>query len=327
MTTAPNFDPRSLRDALGSFATGVTIVTTVDQAGHDVGLTANSFNSVSLDPPMVLWSLAKTSLSLDAFKQATYFAVHILGAQQEQLSNLFAKRGVDKFAGLDLARGHGNIPLLKDCAARFQCKTAFAYEGGDHVIFVGQVLDFDDFKRAPLVFQGGKYALAVKKPAPRVPAADTAETGANFTRDYLGSLLSVAHAQMKTRLRPALEARGLDEEDYGVLSMLILWDDREATEIDNLLHVAGRKLDDAKVRELTQKNLIAAHPDAQGHMVLSLTDKGRQIAIELMAAAKAVEADSEIGLDFSESQMLKHLLKRVIRTTMPGDLKIWRDKT
>ena len=95
----------------------------------------------------------------------------------------------------------------------------FRLRGGDHEIIVGEVLDFSDFKRAPLVFQGGNYALAFKKPIGRNPAtADGADFGA-FTKDYLGNLLSVAHLQMRSRLRPALEARGFDEEDYAILSL------------------------------------------------------------------------------------------------------------
>src|SRR5688500_7172259 len=107
MTAA--IDTKVLRGALGSFATGVTIVTTRDPAGVDVGLTANSFNSVSLEPPMVLWSLAKTSLCLSAFVASQYFAVHVLAADQEPLSNLFAKRGADKFAAIALERGAGDV--------------------------------------------------------------------------------------------------------------------------------------------------------------------------------------------------------------------------
>src|SRR5690606_35997386 len=104
---------------------------------------------------MVLWSLAKTSLSLEAFREASHFAVHILSSEQEALSNLFAKRGADKFSGLGLERGQSGIPLLTGCGARFQCRTAFQYEGGDHIIFVGEVTDFDYSDREPLLFHRG----------------------------------------------------------------------------------------------------------------------------------------------------------------------------
>src|SRR5438552_698469 len=100
--SVPGIDVSAFRNALGSFTTGVTVVTTRDQSGRDVGLTVNSFNSVSLDPPLVLWSLAKSSHSLEAFMESGHFAVHILAADQEPLSNLFARRGADKFAALEV---------------------------------------------------------------------------------------------------------------------------------------------------------------------------------------------------------------------------------
>lgn len=121
-------DPRQLRDALGTFATGVTLVTTRDASGVDTGITANSFNSVSLDPPLILWSLAKNSLSLAAFTESAHFAVHVLAADQDALSNRFAKRGSGKFAQLEISRGVNDIPLLIGCVARFQCQNAFRYE-------------------------------------------------------------------------------------------------------------------------------------------------------------------------------------------------------
>jgi 3-hydroxy-9,10-secoandrosta-1,3,5(10)-triene-9,17-dione monooxygenase reductase component len=116
MSTA---DQNQFRNALGRFATGVTVVTKFDSVGAPVGVTANSFNSVSLDPPMILWSLAKTSESLPAFADAPHFAAHILSADQESLSNRFAAKGADKFVGISL--DPAEVPLLKGCAARFLC--------------------------------------------------------------------------------------------------------------------------------------------------------------------------------------------------------------
>ncbi len=160
---------RRFRSALGVFATGVTIVTTRDAEGRDVGLTANSFNSVSLDPPMVLWSLAKNSRSLPAFIEASHFAVHVLAANQEELSLRFATRGAEKFSGLDVERSAGQVPLLKGCSARFVCRTAFRHEAGDHLIFVGEVEAFDHSDLAELLFHRGRYSLAVPKPSSPVP--------------------------------------------------------------------------------------------------------------------------------------------------------------
>lgn len=150
-------DPRSLRDAFGSFATGVTIVTTCNAEGEDIGRTANSFSSVSLDPPLVLRSLAKTSIGQEGSHRAQHFAVHVLGEVQEPLSGLFAGEAADRFDGLSLTRGADGIPLIEGCAARFECRTVHRYDGGDHVIFVGEVLTVERVPRRPLLFHAGHY--------------------------------------------------------------------------------------------------------------------------------------------------------------------------
>jgi len=150
-------DARAFRSALGAFVTGVTIITTCDEAGAPVGLTANSFNSVSLDPPMVLFSLSLDSTSLNAFRAAKWWAVHVLSADQEALSNRFAKRDAEKFENVAFTQGPGGVPLLEGFAARFICRAAFEYEGGDHAIFLGQVQEFDQAGRPPLIYHQGKY--------------------------------------------------------------------------------------------------------------------------------------------------------------------------
>lgn len=183
-----SIDPKLFRQALGTFTTGVTIVTTVDEAGNDVGVTANSFNSVSLDPPMVLWSIGKTSTNIDAFLAARHFAVHVLSGGQDALAMRFATRGIDRFEGLALTRGAGGVPLLDSCAARFQCRMAFQYEGGDHIILVGEVLEYDHCECEPLVFKSGRFAFAVHK---RHEAADapqlTAEGGRRLVEQGLAA--------------------------------------------------------------------------------------------------------------------------------------------
>lgn len=151
-------DADAFRQALGAFVTGVTIVTTCDAAGRPAGLTANSFNSVSIDPPMVLWSLSLDSLSLPAFRQAGWWAVHVLHEGQEALSRRFALRDAGKFDGVATIPGPGGIPLLDDYAARFVCRSAFEYEGGDHAIFLGEVKSFAHSPHTPLIYHRGNYA-------------------------------------------------------------------------------------------------------------------------------------------------------------------------
>ncbi len=155
-------DPRELRHALGRFATGVTVITTLDAAGRPVGLTANSFAAVSLDPPLVSWSLATRARSLAAFLATGRFAIHILDATQEALSQRFAAPVEDRFAGLDWETGIGGAPLLRDCLARLECSTHQAIAAGDHVLFLGAVQRFHYQEGAPLVFFASRYGL----PAP-----------------------------------------------------------------------------------------------------------------------------------------------------------------
>lgn len=157
MTTS-QIDSKAFRNALGQFPTGVTVVTTLDAEGNKIGMTANSFSSVSLDPMLVLWSIARSSKAFDAFTQAEHFAIHILNAQQKQVSSQFASNCDDRFAGVETVAGHGGIPLLTDYSAVFQCKLEQRYEGGDHVILVGRVVDFDNRALPPLIFHAGRYA-------------------------------------------------------------------------------------------------------------------------------------------------------------------------
>jgi 4-hydroxyphenylacetate 3-hydroxylase, reductase component len=150
-------DEHAMRHTLGRFATGVTIVTTLAPDGTPVGLTVNSFNSLSLDPPLVLWSLRKTSHSLDAFRAAPRFAVNVLAESQLELSRVFASKAAHKFAGGPWDLADAGLPVLQGAAACFVCRTASHQVAGDHVLFIGEVLRLTDSHHAPLLFQGGRY--------------------------------------------------------------------------------------------------------------------------------------------------------------------------
>jgi flavin reductase (DIM6/NTAB) family NADH-FMN oxidoreductase RutF len=151
--------PQALRTALGRFATGVAIITCVDPAGQRIGLTANSFSALSLDPPLVLWSLRRSSPSVQAFSAAAHFVVNVLAESQVELSRRFASQVADKFAQGHWASGIGGAPVLAGCAAVFECATERELDGGDHALFIGRVLRISDVGVAPLLFQGGHYRL------------------------------------------------------------------------------------------------------------------------------------------------------------------------
>jgi flavin reductase (DIM6/NTAB) family NADH-FMN oxidoreductase RutF len=150
------FSERELRDALGRFVTGVTVVTTMTAAGP-LGITVNSFASVSLDPPLVLWSPARRSRRFPAFEAASHFAVHVLSSRQRPLAEWFA--GADgRFGRFVHTPGVGDAPLLEGCTARFECRHEAGYDGGDHLIVVGQVLRFAAADLPPLLYHRGRYS-------------------------------------------------------------------------------------------------------------------------------------------------------------------------
>ena len=151
-------DTGDFRRALGCFATGVTVITTDSAAGGRAGLTVSSFSSVSLDPPLVLWSLSLHAPSLPAFQASPHFGVNILAADQAALSTRFATPSEDKFAGLAIVEGLGDIPLIDGAAAHFECRSEFRYYGGDHVIIIGRVERYAYWDRDPLIFCHGRYA-------------------------------------------------------------------------------------------------------------------------------------------------------------------------
>lgn len=151
----PTSDARAYRDALGAFATGVTVVTVPSKDGP-VGITANSFASVSLDPPLVLWMPAKSSSRFKYFEAAEHFAIHVLDAHQHQVCNGFTK---DKhaFDGLDWVTGDHDVPHIRGCLARFECSLDASHDAGDHVILVGRVRNASFRQGLPLLFQGGRF--------------------------------------------------------------------------------------------------------------------------------------------------------------------------
>lgn len=159
-----SFDVRDLRRAFGQYATGVTVVTARGADGRKVGMTANSFTSVSLDPPLVLWCPGKNAPSTRDFMSASHFAINILAADQHHLSRQFATPAEDKFAGAPVGEGVAGIPVLEGAVARFQCRTVQCLDVGDHIVMIGEVEHYDAPGGEPLVFHSGLYHLAAKHP-------------------------------------------------------------------------------------------------------------------------------------------------------------------
>jgi flavin reductase (DIM6/NTAB) family NADH-FMN oxidoreductase RutF len=161
LETAPAVsNPRHLRDCFAMFATGVTIITTRGASGELIGLTASSFNTLSLSPPMVLWSLGAQSTSLPMFRQALNFSVNVLESHQKMLAARFSQKNVDRFDGVQWHPGLNDIPLIDGALAWFECETRSVNEFGDHVLFVGEVLRCARVEGSPLLFRKGEYAIS-----------------------------------------------------------------------------------------------------------------------------------------------------------------------
>jgi 3-hydroxy-9,10-secoandrosta-1,3,5(10)-triene-9,17-dione monooxygenase reductase component len=310
-----SFDSNRFRQALGAFTTGVTIVTTVDQAGGDVGVTANSFNSVSLSPPMVLWSLGRNSSNIAAFLAAPHFAVHILATDQHALATRFATKNIDRFSGLDLQRGVGAVALLRDCAARFECRTAFQYEGGDHVIFVGEVLNFEHCEHEPLVYKRGRFGMAVGKTPTTLRSSRDATPDGAFAEDFLIYLLGRAYFQLLARIRPEFNRRRLADDEYLTLSLLGVRDDRSVAELDGLLAYSGTRVTQQLAERIAALGYVTLVASADGSPHLLLTVAGRRVLVELLAVAEAASTDAESKLDPSETHLLRQLLVSVVEAS------------
>ncbi len=156
-TNPPPIDSMLLRKTLGCFPTGVIVVTTLGDHGLPVGMTINSFSSVSLEPPLVLWSIARSAPSHGAFRTHPGFTLNILSDEQQLVSKQFATPSDEKFKGIDWQPGFKGTPVIQDAVAVLQCKTYQVYDGGDHEIFLGEVVDFKSSDKKPLVFYNGQF--------------------------------------------------------------------------------------------------------------------------------------------------------------------------
>ena len=306
---AKPFSSRDLRDALSKFATGVTIVTSVDGDGRPVGMTASSFNSVSMDPPLVLWSVTKTALSATAFKEARHFAVHVLASDQMDLSNRFAKSGADKFDGLEFGTNSHGMPALAGALTRFDCRTWATYEGGDHWIIVGEVEDIASQTGEGLVFCGGSYATASSIQGPVM--SNGQDDGP--IESLLIYNLARAYSQMGAHFHEAVEDAGLSVPQWRILASLFGMKTRSFADLVSRTFVSPKKL----------QNLLRVM-EAEGLLIVS----GRNSSAEItgtQAGQKRVEHLFELGRKQEEQalagagkaglEQLLGLLQRIISQT------------
>jgi flavin reductase (DIM6/NTAB) family NADH-FMN oxidoreductase RutF/DNA-binding MarR family transcriptional regulator len=322
----PDFSPRDFRAALGMFATGVTIVTARTASGELAGLTANSFNSVSLDPPLVLWSLARAAGSMAAFANGQHYAINVLAASQQALAEQFAARDVDRWQGVDFGEGVSGAPLIEGCVATFECFNRSQYIEGDHVIFVGEVERCTrNAQASPLLYHGGRFYT--EHPLQADPSAPQPPDG-RFVGSYLGYLLGQANHAVYRDFENAIAAQGLTHIAWRVLA--VLHDAALAPAAVGLQGglplgqlardvLAKQPTVTKLVQRMTEDGLVElfADPADQRRTLVVATKQGQRIAAALIAQARAQETMLLSRWSAGEAEALKRHLQRLVNEEPP----------
>ncbi|QHF40073.1 flavin oxidoreductase [Pseudomonas sp. S34] len=305
------FDTRAFRRALGNFATGVTVVTAATVSGRKVGVTANSFNSVSLDPPLILWSIDKRSSSHEVFEESSHFAVNVLAADQIDLSNNFARPKDDRFAGIEYDPGEGGAPVFADCSARFHCEKFQQVDGGDHWIMIGKVVAFDDFGRSPLLYHQGAYSMVL--PHTRMTRREEGQAPSSHFQGRLSHnlyyLMTQALRTYQADYQPRQLSTGLRTSEARMLMVLENDAGLNMADLQREVAMPAREIEEA-VSNLKRKGLV----DDEGDRV-RLTIKGIDETEGLWAIAK--EQQDKVFGQFSDEQVehFKTVLKGIIQAS------------
>lgn len=302
-------DTRELRRTLGQFATGVTIVTCLAPDGTPVGMTANSFASVSLDPPLVLWSLDRRAKSFDAFAAAERFAFSVLALDQVDLSNRFAKPGADKFTTTPWTRGLGEVPLMEEPSAHFECSRHAAFDGGDHLILVGRVERFARYGRRGLVFAEGRYGAVAPHPGTTGVAGEEVDeaTGRHPYDDFLVPLLFRAYNHLFRHFAQTL----VEEDSTGAqMRILSILSARGATGDSELL--TRTMLSETSFNEARQTLAQAGFVRQGEDRTTAITPSGEAKLKDLIRLAAKRERQSTNVLDDAEVELLRDLLRRLV---------------
>ena len=308
--TTTEFDPKSFRRALGNFATGITVITATAPDGTRAGVTANSFNSVSLDPPLILWSITKNSGSFAIFEQASHFAVNILAADQVDVSNHFARPSDDKFAEVSYSEGQGKAPILPDTSACFQCERYQIVDGGDHWILLGKVVAFEDAGRAPLVYHQGSYSVVM--PQTRFSGqqeqaeSEASERLKNRLNDNLYYLMQQAVRAYQTDYAPLQLATGLRTSEARMLIVLQETPRLTRSELQREVNMPEAEVNNAS-EILQRKGLIQLNDENY-----SITAAGREQANTLWALSRQEQEKMFAGFGDEEIATFRKVLLNLI---------------
>jgi len=301
-------DPKAFRRALGNFATGVTIITTRAPDGTNIGVTASSFSSLSLDPPLVLWSSIKETPSCKIFESASHFAVNILASDQLEMSNHFARQQENKFEGVEWEEGIGGSPIFPDCAGRFQCETYNKLDGGDHWIFVGRVVAFDDFGRSPLCFHQGSYSMVFSHPEAFPSSGQDATQNADQGRmgNHAFFLMMRAVRAYQERYRPKVETLGLHLIESRILFVL---NDLSGLNAEELVVHLNTQINEAReaLLSLSDRGMVVADGDRY-----ALTETGKSKADEIWSLADAHAKETFKRFSSEEVDTFTRVLRQLI---------------
>jgi 3-hydroxy-9,10-secoandrosta-1,3,5(10)-triene-9,17-dione monooxygenase reductase component len=238
--------------------------------------------------------------------------VHILSASQEELANRFAKSGQDKFKEIEMHPGVGGVPLLNACTAYLQCKTTFKYDGGDHIILVGEVLDFLRTDTPPLVYQAGNYGVVTQRPPnlSLVKGRNNA-VSAGFDEDFLGYLLGRAQFDFELRMKAAMSRYGICDIERYVLFALSVQEERTVQELADLLALTGHRVTPQVIDAMAARGLLQV--DGEGvAAACRLTEHGDDVALNIIGASKAIESEVLDRFGYWNAVSLKNLLKLLI---------------
>lgn len=310
----PAIDRRAFRQCLGQFATGVTVMTT-QAGGHPAGVTANSFSSVSLEPPLVLWSISRTSRSFHAFAEANCFAVNILGQDQIRLSQIFSNSEADnKFAEVDWSIGRHGAPVLDGVTALLECEREAMYEGGDHVIIVGRVLRFAMSQSEPLIFAQGRYGVAESHPSLKsIPEAAGEVTNQAANKSSLMNLLFRTYHYVSLNFEDHRRAEGLTHAQVRVLAALYDFPGQTTDHLARTIYLGTRDTEDA-VAELVERSFAIVSPDR----TIKLSPAGQKRREAVLARAAEFEKEQLAGLTKEEIVKAKKFLSRLISRNIPA---------
>jgi len=299
----PADDIAAFRRALGQYGTGVAVVTT--RSGNELaGMTSNSFTSVSLDPPLVLWSIRRASSSYTLFENCTHFAINILASNQIDLSQKFAKSTADKFDGVNWRAGLGDVPLLEGTIASFECRSVRNHDGGDHLIMIGEVERYSRYnERDALLFVQGRYASSVDHPQTvmAVPSAP-GDNDLGLEVESLSSLLVRAYSAISPTLIKAREMEGVSLMEARLMRGIRSFPGRSLTELLPALLLGVNSSEDV-LSGLLARNFVRT--DGGG---LWLTPEGETCFLNVLSHARKLEKDELADLPRNDVATMRNIL-------------------